>query len=880
MKKLFTLFALSLNMMVLAQPAGWNSNLQILVHNPNAVNAIDYQLKLSINTQSLIANGFMSPTGDDIRFAGGCNSSTFYNYWIEAGINTPTTVIWVKIPMIAANTTTLIYMFYGNPSAAATSTIPGTFRGPNSSTDSVTGGTAGGATNSQRGFRFSPNQDILVTHFGKHEPDGTTRYVTLFDYNSQAIITQTQVPGATTNYTYGTINNPIWLTSGTQYVLQLFQGSSDGYYYGNSSQIGQHLTYYDMRYCNSCTQNTFPTNILTNYHYGYPDLLYYITSTLAIVPTYTLYSSDISISGGGAICAGSSVTLTANGSGTYTWSTGPSSSSIVVSPNVTTSYSLSQASPVGCDFVAVKTITVNSGPPVITATITPNNVCPGMPVTANASGAVSYTWSNGVTNGVPFTPLTTGTYVVTGANGCGTGSAQVIITVIALPVPSAANPSTICLQEAAMLTVSGADNYTWSPGALTGSNIAVTPSATTIYTVIGTTALCTGVSTVAVTVNPLPTITVMTATNQVCEGSAVTLTATGGNNYTWTPSGSGPIITVNPVVSTLYSVTGDNSFGCVSSSSQPINVVNKPIVSASTNKANLCSGSSATLSASGADTYSWSNFMTGSTIVVTPASTTIYSVTGTSTITTCSATKTVEVNVYVPTLTITPDFTVCPGESAILVAGGATSYTWDTGLPLFQVNVTVNTPTTHVVAATTVTLGLSCYSTASVNIDVFPLPNVNATAHRSVICRNETTSITATGATTYTWSTLSTSATFTIKGNNVTTYTYTVSGTDDNGCVNTASATVKVNLCTGLEENGLADKPVSVYPNPSNGEITISSSERMDLIIVNTAGQTVRNVHLSENNSGKVVVSGLAEGMYFVKDNRGTRVLEKIIIAR
>ena len=31
------------------------------------------------------------------------------------------------------------------------------------------------------------------------------------------------------------------------------------------------LTYGDMRYCNSCTENTFPTGFLSNYHYGYPD---------------------------------------------------------------------------------------------------------------------------------------------------------------------------------------------------------------------------------------------------------------------------------------------------------------------------------------------------------------------------------------------------------------------------------------------------------------------------------------------------------------------------------------------------------------------------------------------------------------------------------
>jgi len=70
------------------------------------------------------------------------------------------------------------------------------------------------------------------------------------------------------------------------YILEMFQSTSDGYYYGPSSQIGQHLTYYDMRYCNSCTQNTFPTIALANLHYGYPDFLYTLKKTINPEPTY------------------------------------------------------------------------------------------------------------------------------------------------------------------------------------------------------------------------------------------------------------------------------------------------------------------------------------------------------------------------------------------------------------------------------------------------------------------------------------------------------------------------------------------------------------------------------------------------------------------
>ena len=75
-------------------------------------------------------------------------------------------------------------MYYGNSSAAAVSSIPNTFIGFKSSTDSLTGGTSTAVGSTQRGFRFYPNQDLLVTKFGKYEPDGTTRYITLFNFSN------------------------------------------------------------------------------------------------------------------------------------------------------------------------------------------------------------------------------------------------------------------------------------------------------------------------------------------------------------------------------------------------------------------------------------------------------------------------------------------------------------------------------------------------------------------------------------------------------------------------------------------------------------------------------------------------------------------------
>jgi hypothetical protein len=270
-----------------AQLPGWAGNMAVTVQNNSVTPMTDYQVPMVMNTQVLISMGLMQANGNDIRFGSDCSGAVLYDYWIEGYINTDTTKVWVKVPSVPASSSVTFYMFFGNGSAPAASTLS-TFIGPNSSTDSVASGSAGGVANSQRGFRFSPNVNILMTHYGKREPTGTTRYVTLFDFNTQAIVTQGQVSGPAAQYSYSPLTQPIWLTAGTQYVLELFQGTGDGYYFGTSSQIGQHLTYFDMKYCNSCTQNTFPTSTLANYHYGYPDFWYYVTAApVTPAPTTT-----------------------------------------------------------------------------------------------------------------------------------------------------------------------------------------------------------------------------------------------------------------------------------------------------------------------------------------------------------------------------------------------------------------------------------------------------------------------------------------------------------------------------------------------------------------------------------------------------------------
>lgn len=272
-----------------AQLANWRGEVPVVIHNNSSGAMTNCQVQLRFSTAQLITLGLMQTNGNDIRFGDNCGASNQYNYWIEGYMNTDTTSIWVLVPSVNANDSVKIFLFCGNPAATAGSTLT-IFNGPWSSTDSVVVTSPNNPTNCQRGFKFTANQRVLVTHFGKYVPQSVnSRYVTLFDFNSQAIIAQTQVPaGNSLQYNYIALTQPFWLNSGGIYVLEIFNGASgDWYAYGTSTQINPAFTYGTMMYCNSCTQNTFPTTQLAGYHYGIPDLLFWKYNTVTPAPTAT-----------------------------------------------------------------------------------------------------------------------------------------------------------------------------------------------------------------------------------------------------------------------------------------------------------------------------------------------------------------------------------------------------------------------------------------------------------------------------------------------------------------------------------------------------------------------------------------------------------------
>lgn len=282
--------------------------------------------------------------------------------------------------------------------------------------------------------------------------------------------------------------------------------------------------------------------------------------------TITVNTTPIVSVNSSSICVGSQATLTASGASTYSWTTGSSAASIVVSPALTTVYTVTGTT-LGCKNIKTSTVTVNSTPN-ISITNTMQSICSGNSANISVSGASTYSWSTGSTSSaITISPLATTVYTVRGYNG-GCASTVKSATVVVNPSPTVTvNNSVICEGSSANLTANGAGSYLWNTGAVT-NNISVSPALTTVYTVTGTTSGCTNTKNATVTVNPLPVINVSANNTIVCQGQMVSLSATGANTYTWQPGNvSGSVANFIPAASQAYTCAGTASNGCNGSNS-------------------------------------------------------------------------------------------------------------------------------------------------------------------------------------------------------------------------------------------------------------------------------------------------------------------------
>jgi gliding motility-associated-like protein len=347
--------------------------------------------------------------------------------------------------------------------------------------------------------------------------------------------------------------------------------------------------------------------------------------------------------------------------------------------------------------------------------------------------------------------------------------------------------------------------------------------------------------------NPVLTVSPNTA---VCPGQSATLTATGGTGHTWSPSTglnttTGTTVIASPTTTTTYTVTANAPCPVTATTTVTVNpgptiTVNNPII---------CQGQSATLTASGATTYTWfqgaTQIGTGSSISVSPTTTTSYTVQGANA-TGCPGIATSTVTVNPPaTANAGPNQTVCAGQSVTLAGsfgGSATSATWSAPSGTFSSTANMGATYTPSITSGTVTLTLTTNDPAgpcpavtsqmTVTVNPNPTSTFNYNGNQCLTANNFVFTNTGTVAATHSWnfgdgntsSVTSPAHTYANAG------TYTVTHTVSVGsCISTTTQNVTVfpmptSTITGINPLCNGGNTGSVNLTPSGGNTPYSFS--------------------------------------------------------
>lgn len=331
------------------------------------------------------------------------------------------------------------------------------------------------------------------------------------------------------------------------------------------------------------------------------------------------------------LCPGGTATLVASGASSYTWNPGGLTGSIVqVSPQSTTNYSVTG----GLGVCTHSTTVMIYAVPGVTLSLSPASptVCAGSTLSVLAGGAFSYTWQPGNTNGaiLSSTPIANSQFTVigTGPFNC---KDTAYLNISTLPSPTLtinSLPNLFCQGDTGVLTAGGANTFTWQPGNFMGSSYSINPQTSTIYTLTGTNGTCTSSTSIGVSVTPSPTLTIISTPTTICAGNESTLSVFGASTYTWINTGqSFSVVAVNPTITTLYTVVG-TSLGCSSTQTAQVFVYANSLQVMS-DRSVICLGESATITANGALTYTWSTSQNGAQIVVSPSVTTFFTLSST-----------------------------------------------------------------------------------------------------------------------------------------------------------------------------------------------------------------------------------------------------------
>ncbi|MBI3518145.1 MAG: gliding motility-associated C-terminal domain-containing protein [Bacteroidetes bacterium] len=494
-----------------------------------------------------------------------------------------------------------------------------------------------------------------------------------------------------------------------------------------------------------------------------------------------------------------------------------------------------------------------------TSSATSNTICPNQTFTVTATaGATSYAWSpapvSTSSNTAVFNNISSTSVITTTAFGYCGASATVALTMSVVPLSISVNSPTICSGGSTILTASGASTYSWSGAGLsstTGSTVSVNPTSLTVYTVTGTSGLCSDTKTSTVTVSSLPVITVNSPT--ICLGSSAVLTANGGTIYSWSPgtnlSGtSGSTVSANPTSTAFYTVTGTAN-GCSSTNVSTVTVNAIPSTTASNSGVLTCSTLSVALNSTLAGVnYTWTAPSGGSVLSANSQTTEASGAAGIYSLVvqsaagcTYSTTTSVTQNTVVPVTVagVTGSVTCVTNTVNLNSSLSGMNYTW-TAPSTGNISSGVNSQNAigsgiGIYSLTVIdpSNGCSYATTASVTDNTITPTGVSAGSNQTLTCSSSSVSLTGSvstpGNATFSWDSGVCGSTTNAVTSACAAGVYTLTATDpSNGCI--ATSTVEVFPNSGAPTATISSTALILDCNSPVQSVTVSSTPNTNVI--------------------------------------------------
>lgn len=380
---------------------------------------------------------------------------------------------------------------------------------------------------------------------------------------------------------------------------------------------------------------------------------------------------------------------------------------------------------------------------------------------------------------------------------------------------------------------------------------------------------------------PMPP-TAITGNTLLCQGTYEFYNATfmtGSTSYTWgLPSGWTGTSTLSSITATAgatgnLSVMATYTCGTSAPTVLSVSVNPAPLVSITNVTPNtICSGKTVTLNLTGGINYTVNpGFITGpSPLTDLPNMNITYTVIGEDALGCISANSPTSSVVVKPTPTLSVNSgSICLGATFTMSPQGANNYTFSN----FFSTVSPTLAGDYVYSVTGTYGGTNnCVSDpVTSSLTVYALPTLTAAASRTSICAKESVSLSAGGVSTYTWNNNQNNSSFTVALNAST--VFVVHGTDANGCPGSKTVNITVKPCTGINEISDSGFGIEVFPNPSNGEITIRSEvfgDKVSVEIYNSIGQLVKEDRMA-SSTVKLSLQGLNSGLYYIKLREANR---------